>query len=246
MLGDQQLNVYYMKLNFLEEPKQTSTLLSLESIKRWLTYKGNAAKIALVEEIMDSREKCKLAASISNYIFATLIICPGPQSKKLVLQRVLSNPKIQPNLLNHILPTKIAIAQQEVLVGINKSIKEVRRSNSNVELASKHCLISASINVGPSSSVTRIARVLNIHPRNIFDAYERRRLISDLGIPLWSLSIKKNKIDGCTTVVKKAAICWWASNTRFSPNKFDVTRKHLEVGVYDEKPTHFPIKTHVL
>lgn len=178
---------------------------------------------------MDNQEKCILATSISNYIFATLIICPRPQNKKLVLQRVLSNPKIQPNLLDYILPTTIAIAQQEVLVRINKSIKEVRRSNSNVELASKHCLISASINVGPSSSMTRIARVLSIYPRNIFYAYERWRLISDLGIPLWSLSIKKNKNDGCKIVVKKAAICQWASNTRISLNKSNVTRMHLEV-----------------
>ncbi len=90
-----------------------------------------------------------------------------------MLQKVFSNPKIQPNLLDYILPTKITIAQQEVLVRINKSIKEVRRSNSNVKLASKHCLIYASINVGPSSFMTRIARVLSIHPRNISNAYER-------------------------------------------------------------------------
>jgi len=32
---------------------------------------------------------------------------------------------------------------------------------------------------------------------------------------------------------------WWASKTRVSPNKDDVMRKCLEVGVYDEKPT-FP------
>lgn len=188
-------------------------LLSLESIKRCLHAKEMQAKITLVEEIMDSRKQPRLIKSISNYIFAALIVYHGPQSKKLMLQRVLSNPKIQPNLPDYILPAQIVITQQEVLAGVNKSIKEVIRSNSNVKLANKHCFISASIEVGPSSSMTKIVRVLCINPRNIFYAYERWKLISDLGIPLWSLSIRKNKIDECTNVVKKVVICWWALDT---------------------------------
>ncbi len=195
---------------------------------------------------MDSWDQLRLTKSISNYIFAALIVCHGPQSKKLMFQRVLSNPKIQPNLPNYILPAKIAITQQKVLARVNKSIKEVISSNSNVKLANKHCFISASIEVGPSSSMTRITRVLCINPRNIFYAYERWKLISDLDIPLWSFSIKKNKIDECTNVVKKVVICWWASDTWISPNKYNVTRKHLEARVYNEKPTHFLMETQVL
>jgi hypothetical protein len=46
-------------------------------------------------------------------------------------------------------------------------------------------------------------------------------------------------IDGCTIDVKNDAIAWWASKTCVSLNKVDVMIKHLEVGLYDEKPTHF-------
>ncbi len=34
------------------------------------------------------------------------------------------------------------------------------------------------------------------------------------------------------------AIVWWASQTHITPNKKSVTRQHIEVVVYDEKPTH--------
>ncbi len=69
-------------------------------------------------------------------------------------------------------------------------------------------------------------------------SYDRWRLVNDVGIPSWSLSIKKKRTNKCTNVVKKATIVWWAFETRINLNKFDVTRKCLDVGVYDEKPTH--------
>jgi hypothetical protein len=53
-------------------------------------------------------------------------------------------------------------------------------------------------------------------------------------------------IAGCTINVKNAVIAWWAFETRVSLNKADVMRNHLEVGVYDDKPTHFLMETQVM
>ncbi len=47
-------------------------------------------------------------------------------------------------------------------------------------------------------------------------------------------------------VPKLFAFTWWASKTRVSPNKDDVTRKCLDVGVWDEKPTHYLMEIQVL
>jgi hypothetical protein len=86
---------------------------------------------------------------------------------------------------------------------------------------------------------TLICFVKNSSPLMCFHpSYDRWRLVNDVGIPSWSLSIKKKRTNKCTNVVKKATIVWWAFETRINLNKFDVTRKCLDVGVYDEKPTH--------
>jgi hypothetical protein len=129
---------------------------------------------------------------------------------------------------------------------MSKILQEVKSSKSNLELANKHCFIFATIHVGPSSSMSGIVKVLGLHPRNIANALERCKIASNSGIPLWSLLVRKRKIDDCTIDVKNVAIAWWASETRVSHNKDDVTRKCLETGMYDEKPTHFLMETQVM
>jgi hypothetical protein len=91
---------------------------------------------------------------------------------------------ICPNLLDYIIPAKIALAQQEVIVGMNKTLHEIKSSKSNLELANKHCFIFATIHASPFFSMSGIARVLGLHPRNIVNALERRRVANNLNIPL--------------------------------------------------------------
>jgi hypothetical protein len=85
---------------------------------------------------------------VVDYISLALVVCQAPQNKKLVLQKVLSNPKIHFLILipNYIFSSKIVIVQQKVLARVNKSIKEVKRFNFNVELTNKYYLIFTSIN----------------------------------------------------------------------------------------------------
>jgi hypothetical protein len=45
--------------------------------------------------------------------------------------------------------------------------------------------------------------------------------------------------------IKNVFLQWWITQTWVSPNKFNVIKKRLEIGVYDEKPTHFLLETHV-
>ncbi len=96
----------------------------------------------------------KLATSISNYVSNGPPIYPKPQNKKLLLQKFLSNTRICPDLLDYILwTTNITLVWQKVLIKMSKSLKEVKRSKFNLELANKHCFLSTTIHVGPSSSM---------------------------------------------------------------------------------------------
>jgi len=62
---------------------------------------------------------------------------------------------------------------------------------------------------------------------------------------LWTLSVRRKKMDGMTAKVKNVVLTWWVSETRVSPNKKDVTRKRIGPGVYDERPTHYLMETQV-
>jgi hypothetical protein len=108
---------------------------------------------------------------------------------------------------------------------MSKTLQKVKSSKSNLELTNKHCLISSIIHVGPSFATSGIVRVVGLHPRNIVNALERHMIANNPSIPLWSLSVRNHKIDGCTIDVKNVAIAWWASKTRVSPNKDDVMKK---------------------
>ncbi len=62
---------------------------------------------------------------------------------------------------------------------------------------------------------------------------QRCKITSDTSDALWSLSIRKIRVDGCTMGAKIVALAWWAFETWVSPNKPNVTRQCLEVGMWD-------------
>jgi hypothetical protein len=129
---------------------------------------------------------------------------------------------------------------------MSKTLQEVKSFKSNLELANKHCFFFATIYVGLFFSMSGIVRVPGLKPINIANELERHKITNNSSIPLWSLSIKKHNIDGCTIDAKSVAIAWWVSNTCVNPNKDHVMRKCLEARVYDERPMHFLMETQVM
>jgi hypothetical protein len=67
----------------------------------------------------------------------------------------------------------------------------------------------------------------------------------DSGALLWSLTMKKKRTNGIPPNIWNLIVNWWVIESRVSNDKSEVTRKWLEVGVYDEKPTHFLMETQV-
>jgi hypothetical protein len=132
-----------------------------------------------------------------------------------------------------------------VLVGVSQSLGKIKQANSNVKLSSKHCILATNINAKPTSLMRYIARLLGAHHHIAFNAMERHKVFNDYCVVLWTFSFRKKRTNGCTNEDKVAAIAWWASKTCVSPNKRDVTRQHIEASVYDEKPTHYLMETHV-
>jgi hypothetical protein len=105
---------------------------------------------------------------------------------------------------------------------MSKTLQEVKSSKSNLELANKHCFLFATIYVGLFSSMSGIVRVLGLQPRNIANELEKHKITNNSNIPLWSLSIRKHKIDSCTIDAKNVAIAWWVFDNCVNPNKHHV------------------------
>jgi hypothetical protein len=62
-------------------------------------------------------------------------------------------------------------------------------------------------------------------------------------LPLWKLTMKNKRFYCILLATKVVVLKWWALETWVNPNKADVTRKKLEVGMFKEKPTHFLMET---
>lgn len=145
------------------------------------------------------------------------------------MEKFLANPKIKVNTPNYILPTRLAIAQKEVKVRMNKSSEKIKQANFSAKLASKHLIPSVIISAWPTSSIRNIAKVLGVHRKNIEIEMQRCKITSDTSDALWSLPFKKKKVDGCIIATKTTALAWWAFEKWVSPNKIEVTRQHFEL-----------------
>jgi hypothetical protein len=88
-----------------------------------------------------------------------------------------------------------------------------------------------------------MARMLGVHHQNISKAIVHQVVTCDTEVPLWTLSMRKKGNDDNPHVIRNIVVNWWAIKTRINPNKNDVTKKRLEVGIFDEKPTHFLMET---
>ncbi len=64
----------------------------------------------------------------------SLFICLGPQSKKLVMEKVFANPTLFFNMPDYFLPPKVDIATKEVVVGMCLSLQETKQSILMVNL----------------------------------------------------------------------------------------------------------------
>ena len=50
----------------------------------------------------------------------------------------------------------------------------------------------------------------------------------------WMLSIQKTKSNVLSNTVKAIVVEWWTKDTRPSPNRKEVVRKWISIGVYEE------------
>ncbi len=120
----------------------------LERIARKTNEEQNRAP-EIVEEFIPNRD-IKLITFI---IFSSvLLVFLGLVAKLVVIKRTLLSLNVKPNVFKLITSSKESIAQEEVIIGIMKSLFEVKRSNSIVKLLIKHVILATTIRFASNSS----------------------------------------------------------------------------------------------
>jgi len=117
----------------------------------------------------------------------------GDESKRWAMSKVLSTPisNMFPKIIN-IQAFKSIKVKNEIVVGLVKSLEEVKRPCSIAKLATKHALLTTIVNSnGQSMSLRQRARVLGVHHCNISYEVQRGKLMDCNGVFLWTLSIRK-------------------------------------------------------
>lgn len=140
-------------------------------------------------------------ASVST-LLECLKPCPGPMARKLVMERILSNSLLQNDLPDYVLPRKDAMAQSQILEGLNKTLAENRSCNSNVKFVVKQTMLIAVVSGGVGQILARVInRTLEVHHRNVTSARLRRQLFDTTCTFLWTLSVKKGRSDAISPLI---------------------------------------------
>jgi hypothetical protein len=77
--------------------------------------------------ILDDQELHRFASMITIFVWDILMFSAGSRNMKLVLEKALFHVKICKYFIDYILPFKLTIAQQEVLVGVSKVLEENKK-----------------------------------------------------------------------------------------------------------------------
>jgi predicted component of viral defense system (DUF524 family) len=159
-----------------------------------------------IEVILDDRKLRMFANMITTSICDVLMFCPSLRNMKLLLEKALSHVKICKYSPNYILRFKLTIAQQEVLAGANKALKENKQANSGIKLATKHVILNIVVSAHKESSMKTMAKTFGVHVKNITGVVLCHKVIDHSGAFLWCLSTKKKTTYGILVQVRNVVV----------------------------------------
>jgi hypothetical protein len=116
--------------------------------------------------ILDDQELHRFASRITIFVWDILMFCACPRNMKLVLEKTLFHVKICKYFLDYILPFKLTITQQEVLVGVSKALEENKQQtmasslqqNKQVNNGIKLVILNVTVSAHKESSMRTVTK----------------------------------------------------------------------------------------
>lgn len=208
---------------------------------------AKAESIQLSNEIVDEdvdnmskRDLSRVSRTVAECIVEELKHCPGPNSRRAVMEKILRHDLVNPLLPLYYPRPEEALAIHQFIQGFQKELQLVKGAQSSHKLLRKGALLDAAVSAGVTN-VSALSRVLNTKISNISYAVERKPEASTGLGPLKGCK----RDDGLSEYTKKTVQTWWHDRTRVSLEK-----KHVcflrKLGMPTvEHPTHFLTETQV-
>jgi hypothetical protein len=198
-----------------------------------------------VDDSLSVREANRISLRIAQYIVEELRSCPGPSTRRIVMERVLRHNTVFPLLPEYYPRPQEAKAINAFLENFRHELQLVKVANSNELLARKSALLDAAVSLGVEG-VRAFSRVLDTTTESISLALKRRVYALNPEETLPRLRISRNKREGLSEYIRSQIQAWWNGNTRVSPNKKDVVRHRVGPNIWEEPhPTHYLCETQV-
>ena len=198
-----------------------------------------------VSDVLSVRDMNRVSLRIAQFIVGELRGCPGPYSRKEVVERVMRHNSVWPLLPNYYPRPQEAIAIHAFLENFKNELQLVKLANSNNLLARKSALLDAAMSLGVDG-VAALSRVLETSPSSLTLAMNRRVYGANPDERVPRLRLNRQKREGVSDYIKQQVEEWWNSQTKVSPNKKDIVRQNIGRKLWSEPhPTHYLCETQV-
>jgi hypothetical protein len=190
-----------------------------------------------VEDHMSVRDLNRVSLRIAQYIVGELRSCPGPLSRRDVVEKVMRHNTIWPLLPVYYPRPQDAKVMHGFIENYKNELQLVKMANSNELLARKSALLDAAVSLGVDG-VTALSRVLDTSAGSINIAMNRRvyGLNPEEAVP--RLHINHLKREGLSDYIKLQIELWWNNQTRVSPNKKDLVKHRIGRNLWVEPHPH--------
>ena len=191
------------------------------------------------EDHLTVRESNRISSRIAQYIVEELRSCPGPLSRKDIMERVLRRNTVWPLLPDYYPQPQEAKVVHGFILNFRHELSMVKVANSNELLARKSALLDAAVSMG-NGGVRALSRVLHTSTESITIAKNRRIYAHSPEETVPRLRIQRKKRGGLSDYIKDQIEAWWRSQTKVSPNKKDIVKHRVGRNLWAEPhPTHY-------
>lgn len=198
-----------------------------------------------IEDHLTVRDLNRISLRIAQNIVHELRSCPGPETRKDVMERVMRHNTVWPLLPIYYPRPQEAKATHLFMQNFKHELQLVKVANSNELLARKSVLLDAAVSLG-IDGVNALSRVLDTTTESISVALNRRIYANPDLDAVPRLRISRAKRGGLTDYVKQCIVAWWNGQTKVSPNKKDIVQHRVGRNVWDEPhPTHYLCESQV-
>lgn len=165
----------------------------------------------------------------------------GKEDRNAIMQGVLRDERILPcyedlSLHSNGLISALKVSLQELKIPKSADEIFVRRSTFSMLV---NGLLQNNGSPGRGVTLNKVAKLLNVHPRNFYSAlgrFENDPMSSTL--KFINLCKRQSGFARLSDEVKQTIVTFWIEHIRVSPNKKDICRKQLGRKLYEEHPIH--------